>query len=285
MRSTSPGSKPLTEKELEKINPQIYSNLSKMNFRARYLHGMNLCGWNQKDINEEDVERVYNSILRGKSRGIERNGTIIPTPHGCLEIDVTAAVKDLSKEGFTRSGRKQVKEKITLSLFHDFALYWYPEIGQYLLKDFTVEENEKIRQGTIHRLTSYEQDIHPIYYDKYIFDFYDFTKWEKCFKDRFDCTVETMDKAFCEIYRKYIEIEKKICLHEKEIEGTQKQKERRMAHISVLSYIYAVRYIEEKTRVNFFKSNEELLKIWNIPRATFYDKMKYLRSIDNRFSD
>ena len=94
-----------------------------------------------------------------------------------------------------------------------------------------------------------------------------------------------MSQALCDIYRKDIELEKKICLHAKEIEGTQKQKERRMAHISVLSYIYAVRYIEEKTRVNFFKSNEELLKIWNIPRATFYDKMKYLRSIDNRFSD
>ena len=280
------GSKTLDEKELEKIDPQIVSNLRKLKTQLHYLHKRDLCGWNPQDI-DEDVEIAFNSLFNRigqiKTR-IEKDGTQSLTPHGCLEIDVNTAIKDLSKKGLTQKGRERVKEKVILSLIHDFAWWRYIEIRKGFLDGFTAEENEKIRQGTIHRLKSLGEDIRPFLYDKHIFDFYDFTKWEKCFIDRFNCTVDMMEKAFDhEIYGKYKEIENKIELYEKERKETQKQKERRWGHICVLSYIYGVKYGEILMGVAFLKKDSELRKKFGIPRNTWKDKLKFLSSIDRSF--
>jgi hypothetical protein len=278
------GSKTLDEKELEKIDPQIVSNLRKLKTQLHYLHKRDLCGWNPQDI-DEDVEIAFNSLFNRigqiKTR-IEKDGTQSLTPHGCLEIDVNTAIKDLSKKGLTQKGRERVKEKVILSLIHDFAWWRYIEIRKGFLDGFTAEENEKIRQGTIHRLKSLGEDIHPILYDKYIFDFYDFTKWRKCFNDRFNCTEEVLEKAFdYGVVPKYDEILKKLELREKEIEESQKQKERRMSHICVLSYIYAIKWVEKIIGVNFLKSDAILFETWDVKRATFYNRMRYLYLVDN----
>ena len=286
MRGASLGLRPLKEKELEEIDPQITANLDmiKRKKKIHYVHMRDLRGLHP--TTDEDVENICGSIFKrlGRPRTRrEKDGSQSLTPEGCLEIDVGKIVKELSEKGFTKKGREKVKEKIIYSLIHDFAWWEYRELREGILNSFSAEENEKIREGTIRRLESHDEDISPFLYDKQIFDFYDFTKWRKCYKDYFNCTVEIMEIAFDEcIYRKSKEIEAKIEVHEKEIDESQKQKERRLSHICVLSYIYAIKWVEKIIEVDFLKSNVDLYEIWNIKEATFYNRMKYLYLVDNR---
>lgn len=284
------GSKPPDEKELEKINPQIALNLRKLKPQDRYWRKRDLWGLNPQDIDEDEDAQIacnslFNRIGQTKTR-IEKDGSQSLTPHGWLEKEVSIEVKNLSKKGFTRKGRERVKDKCILYQIHDFA--WdnedYSEIRWGILNNFTENENEKIQQGTIHILKCRGDDIHPFLYDKRIFDFYDFTKWRKCYKERFNCTVETLEEAFDhEIYGKYKEIENKIELYEKGRKETQKQKEIRLSHICVLSYIYAINCVEKIIGVDFLKSDLELRKIWGIQRDTYRRKMELLSSIDMTF--
>jgi len=256
---------------------------------------------------DEDLQLACTSLFNriGREKSMVKQGKYVPTPYGQLEKEVNKELMKLSNEGLTRKGRERIKEKLILYLIHDTAWFQFPRIGQDVVNHFTEEEIEKIRQGNIHVVKSRGEYISPFLYDKRIFDFYNLEKWEESRRSHIDLTASTkreipngltddQEKIFREaafgpygVPWKYEDITLKVERYEKEVRGeeTQPEKERRMKWICVLSYIYAVRNTEKALGVKFFRTNRELLEIWSIPERTFYEKMGYLRDVDNHYSD